>query len=83
MKKTTRIVTFYIIPLLVILILIYDFVAIYNGGSEASISSLVISFSYKMPMFTFLIGFGLGFVCGHLFWRMRTNNDTVKIDGVE
>jgi predicted tellurium resistance membrane protein TerC len=54
----------------------YDMFAIGKGGTEASISSMIINFSYKMPMFTF----GFGFICGHLFWRMRSNKDTQKID---
>ena len=83
MKNITKIVTFYIIPLLIVLVLVYDFIAIKYGGTEASISSLIISFSYKMPMFTFLVGFGGGFLCGHLFWRLRSNEDTVLIDKVK
>lgn len=73
MKKTTIIVSISAF----IILAIYDVVAIHYGGTEASISSLIINFSYKMPMFTFCCGF----VMGHLFWRMKSNKDTVvKID---
>ena len=65
-----------ILALLVILLVVYDVIAIQKGGTEASISSVIIAFSYKMPMFSFLFGF----ICGHLFWRMRTNKDTKNID---
>lgn len=80
-KRITKIVTFAVIPALIVGILIYDVVAIVNGGgSEASISSLIISFSYKFPFFTFLTGFGNGVLVGHLFWRLKSNADTKDID---
>lgn len=72
MKKITII----ILVVVFISLCIYDFVAIYYGGTESSISSIIINFSYKMPMFTFCVGF----VSGHLFWRMRPNKDTKEID---
>ena len=80
-KKATKIVTFFGLPLIIVLIFVYDFVAIeMHGGNEASISSLLISQSYKFPMIPFCTGLFIGFICGHLFWRMRTNKDTEKID---
>lgn len=79
-KGTTKIVTFAIIPLLIVLILIYDVYAIAIGGTEASISSLLIKSSYEMPFMVFCIGFFLGVLCGHIFWRMKGNKDTIKID---
>ena len=72
MKKITGLVLVVTIALLII----YDVVAIAKGGTEASISSVIIAFSYRMPMASFISGF----VCGHLFWRMRTNKDTKEID---
>ena len=80
MKKTTKIVTFAGIPLLVILILVYDVIAIGQGGTEASISSLIITMSYEFPALPFGIGLLIGFLCGHLFWRMKSNKDTLSID---
>jgi hypothetical protein len=62
-----------------ILILAYDVIAIYLGGTESSISALIIKASYEMPAFTFLSGFTMG----HLFWRMRSNSMTDKIDKKE
>ena len=67
---------------IVLAILGYDVIAIANGGTEASISSIIITWSYKMPFFTFCAGFFPGVLVGHLFWRMRTNKDTLDIDGV-
>ncbi len=79
-KKVTQIVTFAVIPLAIVLILIYDVYAIFLGGSEASISSLIIKMSYEMPFMVFIIGFLNGVLSGHLFWRMKRNKDTNKID---
>ena len=72
MKKVTGLILVTVVSLLTV----YDVIAIAKGGTEASISSVIITFAYKMPMFSFLFGF----VCGHLFWRMRTNKDTKEID---
>jgi hypothetical protein len=79
-KNITKKVTFIGIPLIIVLILIYDVIAIVNGGTEASISSLIIKASYEMPFMTFMIGNFIGILEGHLFWRMKSNKDTEKID---
>jgi hypothetical protein len=50
-------------------IAVFDFVIIAKGGTEASISHMLITWSYDFPAFTFLFGF----VAGHLFWRLRTD----------
>lgn len=71
-KKLTSIVTI----VTVVLVLVYDVIAIVNGGTEASISSLVITKSYEQPLIPLLVGI----VIGHLFWRMKGNKDTRKID---
>jgi len=80
-KKITKIVTFAVIPALIILILIFDVFAINQGGTEASISSLLITWAYKMPFGVYMIGLANGILVGHLFWRMKSNKDTAKIDG--
>lgn len=69
-------ITVIFIVLMFISIGIYDVVAIINGGTEASISSTMIVWSYRFPLFPFL----MGVICGHLFWRMRSNDDTLFID---
>lgn len=71
MKKWTII----FIVALIVIIAVYDVIAIYFGGTEASISSLLIMYSYQYPAGTFLIGF----TAGHLFWRMKPNKETKKI----
>lgn len=70
------------IPLLIIALLIYDAIAVVNGGSEASISSLLISTAYRMPIMVSLISWFIGLVQGHLFWRMRSNEDTKAVGGI-
>jgi len=80
MKDITKKVTFILIPLIVVLILLYDVYAISIGDTEASISSLVIRSSYEMPLMVFLIGNAIGILEGHLFWRMKRNKDTIEID---
>jgi len=79
-KKITKIVTFAIIPLLVVGILIYDVVAILGGGTEASISSLLITSAYEMPFLVYCVGLGNGILVGHLFWRMKGNKDTRALE---
>jgi hypothetical protein len=78
-KSRTALVTLSI-PVIIIIIFIYDAIAIHYGGTEASISSYIITSSYKMPFMTFMIGNVIGILEGHLFWRMRTNKDTKEID---
>lgn len=50
----------------VVIIAGYDMYAIFVDGKEASISQVIIDWSYQYPSLTFL----MGFVMGHLFWRM-------------
>lgn len=68
------------IPLFIVAILVYDAIAVMNGGSEASISAILIKFSYEMPFMVFCTGFFIGLVSGHLFWRMKPNSMTLEID---
>jgi hypothetical protein len=70
------------IPLLIVVLLIYDAIAVMNGGSEASISSLLITSAYKMPIMVSLISWFIGLVQGHLFWRLRQNEDTKSVGGI-
>jgi len=62
--------TLLVILLIVAFIIIYDFVIIYNRGKYESISAWIIRLSRKYPSIPFLVGF----VCGHLFWSMDTND---------
>jgi uncharacterized integral membrane protein len=51
----------------IVTIAVVDVYLIYNGGTAASISFQLISWSYEFPAFTFLMGFTMG----HLFWKIR------------
>lgn len=69
-----------IIPALIVGILVYDGIAVAVEGNEASISSLIITSAYQMPFMVFCIGFFLGVLSGHLFWRMKGNKDTRALE---
>lgn len=58
-----------------VVILGYDLLAIMQGGNEATISHLVITLSYQYPPIPFLVGF----VMGHLFWRMSETKETAAL----
>lgn len=68
MKKITSIV----VIASLILILGYDCYALMMGGTEATISHMLIVGSYSYPLIPF---FG-GFLMGHLFWRLRDTKET-------
>ncbi len=52
----------------IILIAVYDLVALAVAGREATISNVVgIEGSFDSP----LIPFGVGFIMGHLFWPQK------------
>jgi len=59
--------TMIFVGVLVLAILIFDVFVLYKGGTEASISHLLIVWAYKYPIMPFFVGI----ICGHLFWRMR------------
>lgn len=56
----------------------YDVYAIIEGGTEASISYMFYSWSYKYPIFTWSMGFLPGVLVGHFFWRIRDTKETQK-----
>jgi hypothetical protein len=51
---------------LVVIIAIFDVYIIAKKGKQESISAHIIRMSHQYPSIPFLIGF----VAGHLFWRM-------------
>lgn len=60
---------------MLIAVIVYDVYAISGGGTEASISQWIFVASYKYPAMTF----AFGFLCGHLFWRIRDTKASKKI----
>lgn len=55
-----------------VIIAVYDVWVIQAGGTGASISMVIINWSYKYPILTF----SLGVICGHLFWRTGDTKET-------
>jgi hypothetical protein len=72
---TKKKLTVLFIVLTVLVIAGWDVYAIMTGGVESSISHTMIEWSYKYPIFTFM----MGIICGHLFWRMSDTKTTEKI----
>ncbi len=60
-------ITPYFILATVVIIAAYDFWIIAEAGKQQSISAVLIRWSHEYPSIPFL----LGFLCGHLFWRMK------------
>lgn len=69
-----RRVTLYFIMVLVLVAVGYDIFVIAHAGKAASISQIIIELSHEYPSVTF----AAGFVCGHLFWRMRDPKELQK-----
>jgi hypothetical protein len=63
MSTVTRV----LIIVAIIALAIYDIVALAYGGVEATISFILLDWSYKCPA----LPFAAGFLCGHLFWPNR------------
>lgn len=67
--------TGYIVGILATVAILADVILIAIYGKQASISAWFITESQYHPM----IAFVSGFLCGHLFWRMR-QKDLPKVD---
>ena len=52
------------IPIVVLLVLLYDVIAYMRGSVDATISRVVLGWARSNP----LIPFSVGVLCGHLFW---------------
>ena len=63
------------ILLMIVAVAVFDTIAISKGGTEASISQIILEWSYKYPLFTFMVGI----VCGHLFWRIRDTKESKRL----
>lgn len=64
------------IAAVIVLILIYDVYILVIGGTGTSVSHELIVWAYKYPV----LPFAIGFVMGHLFWRMPSTEDTKQIE---
>jgi hypothetical protein len=66
--------TLIFIAIIIILIVAFDFYIIIKKGKKESISAHIIRLSHEYPSIPFL----LGFLCGHLFWSMKTSDWMLK-----
>ena len=57
------------IMLIIMVIASYDIFVLTapDGGTESSISHVLLSWSYRHPV----LPFSFGFIMGHLFWRIK------------
>lgn len=62
-----KMVTKIFIVAVIACITVFDVIIFSRGGTESTISWVLIDWSYKYPVFPF----AMGFVMGHLFWRVR------------
>ena len=61
--------------LVAVFLIVLDVYVIGKGGTAASISQMVMEWSYKYPLFTF----ACGILCGHFFWRIRDTKESKQI----
>jgi hypothetical protein len=66
-----RAITRVLLPILALLVIAYDVVAYLRGGVQATISRVVLGWSAAAP----LLPFGVGVLCGHLFWPQPLPSD--------
>lgn len=66
-----RTFTIYFTIAAVIVIFAVDGYMMMMHGQESTISDVIINVAYEQPSIVFLSGF----VCGHLFWRMKKKKD--------
>lgn len=57
---------------IVLAVIVFDVILITTKGKQHSISAWSIRISYKYPSIVFIVAFALGFVFGHIMWRMKT-----------
>jgi uncharacterized membrane-anchored protein YhcB (DUF1043 family) len=74
-----RKLTYWFIAVVVVVIAVFDVYVILDAGKESSVSQVLIELSYEYPSLTFM----MGFVMGHLFWRMKSNKQMKKAVGEE
>lgn len=68
-------VTGYAILCVIISVASYDVYAFMKGGTEATVSHVILVWSYNYPIFTF----AFGVLVGHLFWRTRDTAQTESL----
>ena len=66
-----RLITGYFTIASIIIMFAYDGFVYLKFGQDATISSVIIDMSYEQPSVVFFVGF----VMGHLFWRMKKRGE--------
>jgi hypothetical protein len=69
-----RKLTMYFMGAIIAIIAVYDVWVLIAFGGDATISRIVYGWSTVSP-FGFLIGFAIGFLCGHLFWAQKVTGE--------
>jgi len=67
--------TMIFIGILILAITAWDIFVLVDGGTESSISYVMLSWAYKYPIFPFIMGLTMG----HLFWRVKNVKGTNKL----
>ena len=67
--------TYAFIAIIFLICVVYDVFVLVDGGTESSISYVLMTWAYKYP----ILPFGVGFLCGHLFWRIKNVKGTDKL----
>ena len=75
MKKNGLKITRWVLFITVAFLLGWDIYAQLGLGTSATISNAVIVFAHQQPWVIFLVGF----VLGHLLWRMEPTKEIVAI----
>lgn len=68
-------ITIIIIAAVALILGAWDIYVLIKGGTEATISHLVLVSSYKYPIIPFLGGF----LSSHFWWRIKDTEETKKI----
>ena len=75
MKNKGLAITRWVLAITVLFLLVWDIYAQFFLGTGATISNAVIIFSHQQPWVIFI----LGFILGHLLWRMEPTKEIVAI----
>ena len=76
MKKVTK-MTYIFVLITIVVVTVYDVYAMLAGGTESSISWIMIDWAYRYPLFPLITGI----IMGHLFWRMPGGDNKLGKDG--
>lgn len=67
-------ITRLVIAFIFLAVIAYDVFAFVQWGQAGTVSWQMFELSHEFPVITFLAGF----ICGHLFWRMKDPKELKK-----